>query len=99
MAAKEIEMAIAAYNLVRAVICLAAQESGLQPRDYSFSRASRIVKSFAPTIGSASNPEEAKRHFDRMMYYLAQAKLSRRKRKSYPRAVWGTGEKYPKHKK
>jgi hypothetical protein len=99
MAAKEIEMAIAAYNLVRAVICLAAQESGLQPREYSFSRASRIVKSFAPTIGSASNPEEAKRHFDRMMYYLEQAKLSRRKRKSYPRAVWGTGEKYPKHKK
>jgi putative transposase len=99
MAAKEIEMAIAAYNLVRAVICLAAQESGLQPREYSFSRASRIVKSFAPTIGSAGNPEEAKRHFDRMMYYLGQAKLSRRKRKSYPRAVWGTGEKYPKQKK
>ena len=99
MAAKEIEMAIAAYNLVRAVICLAAQESGLQPRDYSFSRAARIVRSFAPTIGSASNPKEAKRHWDRMMYYLQQAKLSRRKRKSYPRAVWGSGEKYPKHKK
>ena len=99
MAAKEIEMAIAAYNLVRAVICRAAQESGLQPRDYSFSRASRIVQSFAPTIGSASSPAEAKRHWDRMMYFLKQAKLSRRKRKSYPRAVWGTGEQYPKHKK
>jgi putative transposase len=99
MAAKEIEMAIAAYNLVRAVISLAAQQSGLQPRDYSFNRASRIVQSFAITIGSASSPKEAQRHWDRMMYFLKQAKLSRRKRKSYPRAVWGTGEQYPKHKK
>jgi len=99
MAAKEIEMAIAAYNLVRAVICLAAQQSGLQPREYSFSRASRIVQSFALTIGSASSPAEAKRHWDRMMYYLQQAKLPRRKRKPYPRAVWGSGEKYPLHKR
>ena len=98
MAAKEIEMAIAAYNLVRAAICMAAQESGLQPRDYSFSRASRIVQSFAPTIACAKSPEEAKRHFDRMVYFLKQAKLPRRKRKPYPRAVWGSGEKYPKHK-
>jgi hypothetical protein len=95
MAAKEIEMAIAAYNLVRAVICLAAQQSGLPPRDYSFTRAARIVQSFAPKIASA-NGTEAQRHFDRMMYFLQQAKLPHRKRKPYPRGVWGTGEKYPK---
>jgi Transposase DDE domain len=97
MAAKEIEMAIAAYNLVRAVICLAAQQNGLPPRNYSFTRAARIVQSFAPKISSASSEQEAKRHFDRMMYFLQQAKLPRRKRKPYPRAVWGTGERYPKH--
>ena len=99
MAAKEIEMGIAAYNLVRAVICLAAQQSGLPPRDYSFTRAARIVESFAPKISCASSEKEAQRHFDRMMYFLQQAKLPRRKRKPYPRAAWGVGEKYPKHKK
>jgi hypothetical protein len=100
MAAKEIEMAIAAYNLVRAVICLAAQQGGLPPRQYSFTRAARIVESFAPKIASADNQQDAQRHFDRMMYFLQQARLPRRKRKRkpYPRSVWGTGEQYPKHK-
>jgi len=94
MAAKEIEMAIAAYNLVRAVICLAAQQSGLPPRQYSFTRAARIVESFAPKIASANSQQEARRHFDRMLYFLKQAKLPRRKRKPYPRSVWGTRNKY-----
>jgi len=98
MAAKEIEMAVAAYNLVRAVICVTAQQSGLQPRDYGFTRAARIVESFAPKIASAATEQEAKQHFDRMMYFLQQAKLPRRKRKSFPRAVWGIRKQYPKRK-
>jgi putative transposase len=98
MAAKEIQMSIAAYNLVRAVICIAAQHSGLPPRDYSFTRAARIVESFAPKISSASSEQEAKRHFDRMLYFLQQAKLPRRKRKSYSRALWGIRKQYPKRK-
>lgn len=99
MAGKEIEMGVAAYNLVRAVICMAAEKSGLQPRDYSFTRAARIVESFTLKINSAGSEQEAQRHFDRMMYFLQQAKLPRRKRKPYPRAAWGVGEKYPKHEK
>src|SRR5205085_1958396 len=62
MAAKEIEMAIAAYNLVRAVIALTAQQTGLAPRDYSFTRAARIVESFAPKIASANTQQEPQRH-------------------------------------
>ena len=96
MAAKEIVMGVAAYNLVRAVIALAAQQSGLPPRQYSFTRAARILESFAPKIANAGSPEEAKRHYDRMMYYLQQAKLPSRKRKAYPREVWGKQPKYPK---
>jgi putative transposase len=99
MAAKEIEMGMAAYNLVRAMICLAAQQSGLHPRDYSFTRAARIVQNFAPKIASASGQQQAQRQFDRMLYFLHQAKLSRRKRKPYPRAAWGTRPKFPKRKK
>ena len=98
MAAKEIVMGVAAYNLVRAVITLAAQQSGLPPRQYSFTRASRIVQSFAPKIANATSPQEAKRHYDRMMYYLQQARLPRRKRKPYPREVWGKPATYPKRK-
>jgi hypothetical protein len=100
MAAKEIEIAIAAYNLVRAMIGAVAQQTGLEPRDYSFTRASRVVGAFAPKIANAKSKREAKQHFDRMMYYLGQARLPRRKRKreSYPRSVWGSGEKYPPRK-
>ncbi len=98
MAAKEIQMAIAAYNLVRSVVGLAAQQSGLPPRDYSFTRAARIVESFAPKIASAASQQEAKQHFDRMMYFLQQAKLPRRKRNSYPRGVWGAQTQFPKRK-
>src|SRR5206468_3476455 len=43
MVAKEIDLGIAAYNLVRAVTCLASQQSGLAPRGYSFTRVRRIV--------------------------------------------------------
>jgi putative transposase len=98
MAAKEIVAGVAAYNLVRAVITLAAKQSGLPPRQYSFTRAARIVHSFAPKIANASSPQEAKRHYDRMLYYLQQATLPRRKRKTYPREVWGKQAKYPKRK-
>lgn len=98
MAAKEIEMGTAAYNLVRAVIAVAAQQSGLPPRTYSFTRAARIVQSFAPKISSASTPQQAQKEFDRMMYYLNQAKLPRRKRKAYPRELWGKGAKFPYRK-
>ena len=99
MAAKEILMGVAAYNLVRAVIGVAAQQSHLPPRSYSFTRAARIVESFAPKIAAASNPAEAQRHFDRMMYFLQQAKLPRRKRGRFPRSIWGKGGQYPKRKK
>lgn len=100
MAAKEIEMSIAAYNLVRAVIWLASEQSGIPPRDYGFTKARRIVQIFAPRIADASDELEAKRLFDQMMYYLQQAKLPRRRRRrpAYPREVWGKGAKFPHRK-
>jgi hypothetical protein len=98
MAAKEIVMGLTAYNLVRAVIVLAAQQSGLPPRHYSFTSAARIVQSFAPKIANATSSAESKRHYDRMMYYLQQTILPRRKRKAYPREQWSKQAKYPKRK-
>jgi len=100
MAAKEIEMGIAAYNLVRAMIALAAEQSGLSPRDYGFTKAHRIVQVFAPKIAAASDPREARRLLDQTMHYLQQARLPRRRRKrpSYSREVWSRGAKFPNRK-
>ncbi len=88
MVAKELETAIAAYNLVRAVTYQASEQSGYPPRRYSFTQVQRIVQKFGPALAAAKNAREAKRIFDDMMYFVQQAKLPRRrKRPTYPRAV------------
>ena len=101
MVAKEIDMAIAAYNLVRAMITLASEQSGVPPRGYSFTKVRRIVETFAPALADAPNQPAAKRIFDQMMTYVQQSKLPRRRRKrpSYPRAVWKRGGTFPNRKK
>jgi len=101
MVAKEIDMGIAAYNLVRALIALAAQQSGHPPRGYSFTKVRKIVEIFAPALSHAPNEKEAKRIFDQMMRYVQQSKLPQRKRKrpSYPREVWKRRASFPKRKK
>ena len=100
MVAKELNLAMAAYNLVRAVTCLASQQTGVPPRGYSFTRVRNVINAFTPLIVAAQNPREAQQHFDRMMYYVQQAKLPHRNRKrpSYPRAIWPRGESFPKRK-
>ena len=101
MAAKEIQRSIAAYNLVRATICLAAERSGLAPRRYSFTKVQRIVQVFTPQLAAASGPQQFQQRLEQMLYYVQQAKLPqrRRQRPSYPRAVWSKGAKHPPHKK
>ena len=101
MVAKEIHMAMAAYNLVRAMIALASQQSGVPPRGYSFTKVRRIVETFAPALADAPDEKAAKRIFDQMMTYVQQSKLPTRKRKrpSYPRAVWKRGGTFPNHKR
>jgi DDE family transposase len=100
MVAKELDLAMAAYNLVRAVTCLAAERSGIPPRGYSFTRVRNVLEAFAPLLAGAKDPQEARKYQDQMMYYIQQAKLPKRRRKrpSYPRAVWGKGESFPRRK-
>jgi hypothetical protein len=101
MVAKEIEMGIVAYNLVRALIALGSRQSGIPPRGYSFTKVSRILQAFGPALAEAPTPQAAKRILDQIMRYIQQSKLPRRKRKrpSYPREVWGHGETFPTRKK
>jgi hypothetical protein len=97
MVAKDITMSIAAYNLVRALICLASQQTGIPPRGYSFTKVRRIVEAFTPKLAAAADHQEAKRIGEQIMYYVQQAKLPnrRRRRPSYPRTVWNKGDKFP----
>ena len=83
------------------MIVSASQQSGIPPRGYSFTKVRHIVESFAPDLEQAPNPQAAKRIFDQMMAYIQQSKLPRRKRKrpSYPRAVWARKGDFPKRKK
>lgn len=98
MVAKEIDVAMLSYNLVRAVTYLAAQKAGLSPRAFSFTRVRNVINAFAPLIANAKDEREGRRLFDKMMYYVGQAKLPKRKRPSSPRAVWGRPQIYPKRK-
>ena len=89
MMEKELWMAIAAYNLVRAVMCLAARRHNLDPRQLSFAQVLNVVNAAWPKLIAAPTNEEHHREFERVLDFAAQCTLpKRRKRRSYPRAVW-----------
>ena len=67
LVAKELHMAMATYNLVRAVICLAAERSGIPPRGYSFTRVRNVIAAFTPLLATAKTKPEAQQYFDRRM--------------------------------
>ena len=100
MMAKEIDMGIAAYNLVRAVTCLASRESGIPPRGYSFTTVRTILQVFGPKLAAAPDQQTAKQLFQQIMRYVQQAKLPRRRkqRATYPRQVWPRGATFPSRK-
>ena len=100
MVAKEMDVGMLAYNLVRALMCMAAQRAELKPRNFSFTRVQNVLEAFAPLIAAAEDQRQAEAVFEKMMYYVGQAKLSRRNRtrNSYPRVAWGRPRVYPKPK-
>jgi hypothetical protein len=99
MVAKELIMGMLAYNLVRAVMSLAAQATGLVPRQFSFTQVRNVVNAFGPLIAAARDPKEVRRLFEDMMYYASRARLPKRKPRSSPRAVWGKPHPFPKRRK
>jgi len=100
MVEKELLLAMAAYNLVRAVMCLAARRANLTPRQLSFSFVQTVVEAALPGLDHATSEEEYQRRLDRMLRYAAQGKLPHRsQRRSYPREVWGRGGHFPRRKR
>lgn len=99
MIAKELTLAITAYNLVRAVINESAQRTGLNPRQYSFSRVLDLINAWLPHLASISSDAERAAEYERLIGYAGECKLYKRKRSgSYPRAVWYRRRTFPPHK-
>jgi hypothetical protein len=95
---KEILLAVSAYNLVRAVMCLAAQRAQVTPRQLSFAFVQTVVEAALPALSSASSAAEYRYQLERLLDYAAQGKLPQRSgRRSYPRQVWGRGGGFPRH--
>src|SRR5258708_30685857 len=100
MMEKELLLAVSAYNLVRAVMCLAAETEGLKPRDLSFSVVQDVVQAALPGLGNAASQTQYRERFERMLRIAAQAKLPQRRHpRSYPREVWGRGSHFPPRKR
>ena len=100
MMEKELAMAIAAYNIVRAVIGWAAEQSGVEPRNLSFSQVQNVVDAALPVLAAAKTPEEYATAFQRMMFHArTYCRLPKRtKRRSFPRMIWGHCRSFPKRK-
>jgi hypothetical protein len=99
MADKELLVAVLAYNLVRAIMYLAAQRSGGDPRQLSFTYACNIVLDGYPKILAARGAKQKQRELETIIELVALCKLPRRtESRSYPRAVWGSGFRFPLRK-
>jgi len=95
MIAKELVLAIVGYNLVRAVMNVAAEEHQLNPRQLSFSRSQDVVLAALPGLAAATTPTEYQTRLRRMIQLVASCKLPDRSgRPSTPRQVWGHGCKF-----
>lgn len=98
MMEKEILTAIAAYNLVRTVMALAARRHNIAPRQLSFSFALTVVNAHWDRLQSVTDQATRQQNADWLLDTIVQGKHpQRRKRRSYPRAVWSHGGKFPSH--
>lgn len=90
MAAKELVLGVAACNLVRAAMALAAKKAGVEPRRLSFARARACIEAF-----SERGAMDEKR-LDEMFALIAARLLPDRSgRRSFPRRTWHKRHDYP----
>ena len=90
---KELLMAMSAYNLVRAVMCMAARRHRMDPRQLSFTSVLSLVEAAWGKLVQAPTQQAHDREFLRVLDSAAQCTLPRRhKRRSYPRRAWRRGE-------
>lgn len=96
MMEKELLAAVMAYNLVRAIMFLAAQRARIDARQLSFTYACNIVLDGYPKILAARGAKQKQRELEDIVDLVARCRLPKRtKRRSYPREVWGRGYRFP----
>jgi len=96
---KELLTAICAYNLVRAVMCLAARRAGIPTRRLSFTQVLDVVNAAWSRLITAETKQAHDAEFERVLDWAAACKLPRRsKRRSCPRQIWGRGYHFPTRK-
>ncbi len=96
MMEKELLVAVMAYNLVRAIMFLAAQRATIDARQLSFTYACNIVLDGYPKILAARGAQRQQQELERILDLVSRCRLPQRsKRRSYPREVWGRGYRFP----
>lgn len=96
MLEKELLMAMSAYNLVRAVMAMAARQHGLTPRQLSFSGVLNVVTCAWGNWMAADTPQLQAEQILRALDLAAQCTLPKRgKHRSYPRQVWRHCQAFP----
>jgi len=98
MAATELLLAVAAYNLIRAVMGEAAGQVGMDPRRLSFSRSQAAFWAFTRTVSQRCSTEKFEHHWNLLLRSLSQCKLPNRKRPPEPRTIWGKQSAFPLRK-
>jgi hypothetical protein len=92
MMEKELLMAVSAYNLVRAVMCLAARRKNIDPRQLSFTQVLTVVDYAWHRLMQAPTQRQHDQEFLRVLDSAGQCTLPRRRRsRSYPRSQWRRG--------
>ena len=85
MVHKEIWTHLLAYNLLRTVMAVAADENDIKPRKVSFKGAKQALTSFAPKI-EAARPEDRATLIDAMITTIAYHRVGNRPGRWEPRA-------------
>jgi hypothetical protein len=98
MAATELLLAVAAYNLIRAVMGEAAGQIGADPRRLSFARSQAAFWAFTRAVSQGCSTEKFEYHWKLLLRSLSQCKLPNRKRPSEPRQIWGKQSAFPLRK-
>jgi hypothetical protein len=98
LVASELLIAIAGYNLIRAVMAEVAQQINIEPRRLSFSRSRESFWAFARAVAHVDSEEQFERHWRLLLRSVSQCKLPKRHRPSAPRVVWPKPQAFPNRK-
>ena len=96
MMEKELLVAVMAYDLVRAIMFLAAQRAQIDARQLSFTYACNIVLDGYPKVLAARGAKRQQQELEAIIDLVARCRLPQRtKRRAFPREVWGRGYRFP----